>query len=66
MFSLETLQYEKLLTLVARNAQTPMGKERLEKLRPLTSKLELERDLSAVSETILLQQEDVNWNFSEL
>ena len=66
MNSLSTLNYEKLLALVARNAQTPMGKARLEKLRPLTGKLELERDLRLVSETILLTQNDVNWRFSEI
>ena len=27
-FSLETLEYDKLLELVSRNAQTPMGVER--------------------------------------
>jgi len=67
MQSLTTLEYEKLLALVSRNAQTPMGKARLENLRPLTSKLELERDLQAVSETIVLNEEkQVSWRFSEL
>ena len=67
MQSLTTLEYEKLLTLVARYAQTPMGKVRLEALRPLTSKLELERDLQAVSETIVLNEsKQVSWQFSEL
>ncbi|MEZ5426356.1 MAG: endonuclease MutS2 [Pyrinomonadaceae bacterium] len=66
MFSLDTLDYERLLALVARNAQTPMGRRRLESLRPLTGKLELERDLAAVSETVLLSQTDVVWRFSEL
>ena len=67
MQSLTTLEYGKLLALVARYAQTPMGKARLEELRPLTSKLELERDLRAVSETIVLNEEkQVSWRFDEL
>lgn len=67
MQSLTTLEYGKLLALVARHANTPMGKARLENLRPLTSKLELERDLQAVSETIVLNEEkQVSWRFSEL
>ncbi len=67
MHSLATLEYEKLLALVSRNAQTPMGEARFDGLRPLTSKLELERDLAAVSETIVLAEEkQVSWNFSGL
>ncbi len=67
MQSLITLEYGKLLALIARYAQTPMGKARLEELRPLTNKLELERDLQAVSETIVLNEEkQVSWRFSEL
>ncbi|MGC2236500.1 MAG: endonuclease MutS2 [Pyrinomonadaceae bacterium] len=66
-FSLTTLEYERLLALVARNAQTEMGRARLENLRPLTSRIDLERDLKAVSETILLGEEkQVSWSFSGL
>ncbi|MGI8639436.1 MAG: endonuclease MutS2 [Pyrinomonadaceae bacterium] len=66
MQSLTTLEYGKLLALVARHAQTPMGEARLENLQPLTNKLVLERDLQAVSETISLSQKDIHWSFSEL
>ncbi|HLM60820.1 MAG TPA: hypothetical protein VK308_08455, partial [Pyrinomonadaceae bacterium] len=66
MQSLTTLEYGKLLALVARHAQTPMGKARLENLQPLTSRLELNADLQAASEMIALAQRDVNWSFSEL
>ncbi len=67
MHSLATLEYEKLLALVSRNAQTPMGMARFDSLRPLTSRRELERDLAAVSETISLNEEkQVSWNFSGL
>ncbi len=66
-FSLETLEYEKLLELVSRNAQTPMGEERFAILRPKTSKIEVERDLAAISETIVLKEEkQVSWSFSGL
>ncbi len=65
--TLESLEYEKLLALASRHANTPMGKARLENLRPLTSRIELEKDLQAVSETIFLNEEkQVSWQFSEL
>jgi dsDNA-specific endonuclease/ATPase MutS2 len=57
MNSLKTLEYNKLLTLIARHAQTPMGKSYLENLEPLTSRLQLENDLQAMTETILLNEE---------
>ncbi len=66
MQSLTTLEYGKLLALVARHAQTPMGKSRLENLQPLTSRLELDANLQAASEMIALVQRDINWSFSEL
>jgi len=67
MQSLTTLEYGKLLALVARHAQTPMGEARLAELRPLTNRLELEKDLRAVSETIRLAEEkQVSWYFSEI
>jgi len=66
-FSLETLEYAKLLELVSRNAQTPMGEARFADLRPLTNKAELERELDAVSETIVLNEEkQVSWSLSGL
>ena len=66
MFSTETLQFEKLLNLVARNAQTPMGKDFVLGIRPLSNRRELERDLSLIEEAFALKQEEVVWNFSEL
>ena len=66
-FSLETLEYEKLLELVSRHAQTPMGEARFADLRPKTSKNELESDLAAISETVVLNEEkQVSWSFSGL
>jgi DNA mismatch repair protein MutS2 len=65
--SLNTLEYNKLLTLIATHAQTPMGKSYLENLEPLTNRLQLEKDLQAISETILLNEEkQVTWNFNGL
>ena len=66
-FSLETLEFEKLLSLVGRNTQTPMGAERFDDLRPLTHRPSLERELALVAETISLNEEkQVTWNFSGL
>src|SRR5215208_6601561 len=66
-FSLETLEYARLLELIARNAQTPMGVGRFADLRPLTSRPELDRALAAISETIALNEEkQVSWSFSGL
>jgi len=66
-FSLATLEYEKMLALVASHAQTPMGENRFADLRPLTSRLELEKNLQAIAETILLNEEkQVSWSFSGL
>lgn len=66
-FSLETLEYERLLELVSRNAQTPMGEERFADLRPITNRSELEKALACVSETILLNEDkQVSWSFSGL
>jgi len=66
-YSLATLEYEKLLALVAHHAQTPMGENRFADLRPLTSRLELEKELKAISETIALSEEkQVSWSFSGL
>ena len=67
MHALNTLEYNKLLALIARYAQTPMGKSYLENLEPMTSRIVLEQDLQNITETILLNEEkQVVWNFSEL
>ncbi|MBK9162516.1 MAG: endonuclease MutS2 [Acidobacteria bacterium] len=66
-FSLDTLEYSSLLELISRNAQTPMGIDRFAELRPKTDRRELDRDLNAISETILLNEEkQVTWSFSGL
>ena len=66
-FSLETLEFSKLLELVSRNAQTPMGEARFADLRPKTNRTELNSDLAVISETIVLNEEkQVTWSFSGL
>jgi DNA mismatch repair protein MutS2 len=66
-YSLSTLEFEKLLALVSRNAQTPMGRERLASLRPVETRKKLDNDLASISETIGLNEEkQVSWTFSGL
>ena len=66
-YSLQTLEFEKLLNLVARNVQTPMGRERFAGLRPLSNRADLDRSLSEIAETISLNEEkQVTWSFSGL
>ncbi len=66
MFSLETLQFNKLLELIARNAQTPMGESYVLDVAPHTSRLLLENDLAAITETLVLKEKEITWNFSGL
>ncbi len=66
-YSLDTLEFGRLLDLVARNAQTPMGRERIMSLGPLSGRIELDRALSAISEAITLADErQISWSFSGL
>src|SRR4051794_39151727 len=66
-YSLDTLEFGRLLDLVARNAQTPMGRERIFALEPMLSRLELDNSLRAINETIALAEEkQVTWSFSGL
>lgn len=66
-FSLDTLEFPRLLSLVARGAQTPMGRERLEAVRPIEARAELETALRRISETIsLIEEKQVSWSFSGL
>ena len=66
-YSLQTLEFEKLLNLVARNVQTPMGQARFAGLRPLSNRADLDRSLSEIAETISLNEEkQVTWSFSGL
>ncbi len=65
--TLQSLEYKKMLGLVSRYANTPMGEARFENLAPMTGRLELENALKAVAETVLLNAEkQVTWSFSGL
>src|SRR5258708_19923165 len=66
-YSLETLEYARLLELVGHHALTPMGVERFAGLRPLENRRELDDALAASTETIVLNEEkQVSWSFSGL
>ena len=66
-YSLETLEYHRLLELISRHAQTPMGIERIADLCPYIDRLALASSLEAISETIALNEEkQVTWSFSGL
>jgi DNA mismatch repair protein MutS2 len=66
-YSLETLEFQRLLELVSRNAQTPMGARRLLSSGPLSNRRELDNALSAITETILLNEEhQTSWSFGGL
>jgi len=59
-----TLEYQQLLALVRRNAQTEAGQARVEKLSPATSEAQLQRELAALAECVMLRARGVNWSFS--
>ncbi|HKV32803.1 MAG TPA: Smr/MutS family protein [Pyrinomonadaceae bacterium] len=59
-----TLEYQQLLALIRRNAQTEAGQARVERLSPATSIAELQRELAALSECVALRGRGVNWSFS--
>ena len=64
-YSLETLEFARLLDLVARNAQTASGEALVLASRPFTSRVELDRSLAATEETLKLSEEkNLFWTFS--
>jgi len=60
------LEYQELLALVRRGAQTPMGRVRVETLTPLEDVNALGKALAALAECIELRKRGVVWSFSEL
>jgi DNA mismatch repair protein MutS2 len=60
------LEYHELRALIRRGAQTPMGRARVDTLRPLASVVELEKELAAVAECVDLRKRGGAWTFSEL
>ncbi len=66
-FSLDTLEFDRLLQLVAANAQTPMGARSIASVRPHSDRFSAEHDHAAVAETIALNEEkQITWSFSGL
>src|SRR6201991_5059533 len=59
-----TLEYQQLLALIKRSAQTEAGQARVERLSPATSVAQLQRELAALSECVTLRGRGVNWSFS--
>src|SRR5215813_3632183 len=64
--SFAILEYADLLALVRRGAQTPMGRDRIDRLQPLDSLSELRHALASVNEYVQLRQRGVMWSFAEL
>ena len=60
-----TLEYQQLLRVVERGAQTEMGRARVKALTPIVDLDELRRELTAVSECVTLRNRGVNWAFNE-
>jgi DNA mismatch repair protein MutS2 len=61
-----TLEYQHLLELIKRNAQTEMGQRRVEALSPFSNVAELRRELTALAECVTLRTRGVKWYFSGL
>ncbi|HKP80520.1 MAG TPA: Smr/MutS family protein, partial [Pyrinomonadaceae bacterium] len=61
-----TLEYQHLLELIKRNAQTEAGQRRVEALVPIDNVDTLRRELSALSECVTLRRRGVKWWFNEL
>ena len=61
-----TLEYQQLLELIKRNAQTEVGQRRVETLAPFVDATDLRRALAAVAECVTLRSRGVRWLFSGL
>lgn len=63
--SLDILEFDRMLGLIARSAQTPMGERYIREIMPIDVRLELDRQLAAIRETITLNEEkQLTWSFS--
>jgi DNA mismatch repair protein MutS2 len=60
-----TLEYQQLLGLLKRRAQTEAGQTRVETLTPLGDPSELRRELAALAECVSLGTRGINWSFNE-
>ncbi|HET9478974.1 MAG TPA: hypothetical protein VFO72_06500, partial [Pyrinomonadaceae bacterium] len=61
-----TLEYQHLLELIKRNAQTETGQRRVDALTPIDDVDALRRELSALSECVTLRRRGVKWWFNGL
>jgi DNA mismatch repair protein MutS2 len=61
-----TLEYQQLLDLIKRNAQTESGKRRVEILAPLADRNALRRELTALAECVKLRNRGARWSFNEI
>ena len=61
-----TLEYQQLLELIKRNAQTEAGRRRVQTLAPISDALELRRELTALSECVTLRNRGARWSFNEI
>jgi len=61
-----TLEYQHLLELIKRNAQTEAGQRRVEALAPLEDVSELRRELATLAECVTLRRRGVKWWFNGL
>jgi len=61
-----TLEYQHLLELIKRNAQTEAGQRRVEALAPLEDVSELKRELATLAECVTLRTRGVKWWFNGL
>jgi len=61
-----TLEYQHLLELIKRNAQTEAGQRRVETLSPIDDASELRHALAALAECVRLRARGVKWYFNGL
>jgi DNA mismatch repair protein MutS2 len=61
-----TLEYQHLLELIKRNAQTETGQRRVESLAPLDDVSRLRHALAALAECVRLRMRGVKWYFNGL
>ena len=60
-----TLEYQQLLELLRKSAQTENGQSRASSLTPITDLDQLRLELAALSECLALRNRGINWSFSE-
>ena len=64
--SFAILEYDDLLALVRRGAQTPMAQARLDALKPIADLADLHQALAALAECVELRNRGVAWSFADL